>query len=114
VTADPDRLRQILGALLDNAIRHASGGGSVGISAAIVGTRARIGVRDTGPGIASDDLPHVFNRFYQADPARDRSSGGSGLGLAIVRALVEAQGGRVGAENAPGGGALIWFELPAA
>jgi two-component system sensor histidine kinase BaeS len=74
----------------------------------------RVMVRDTGPGIAPDDLPHVFDRFYQADPARDRSTGSSGLGLAIVRALVEAQGGRVGAENAPGGGALIWFELPAA
>ena len=74
----------------------------------------RIEVRDTGPGIAAEDLPHVFDRLYQADPARDRRTGSSGLGLAIVRALVEAQGGRVGAGTAPEGGALVWMELPRA
>ncbi len=112
--ADPDRLRQILSALLDNAIRHTPAGGSVAVEGAPAASAVRVVVRDSGPGIADEDLPHVFDRFYQADPARDRSTGSSGLGLAIVRALVEAQGGRVGAENVPGGGALIWFELPAA
>lgn len=88
-------------------------GGRVVIAARDVpGGRIRIEVRDSGPGIAAGDLPHVFDRLYQADPARDRRAGSSGLGLAIVRALVEAQGGRVGAGSAPEGGALVWLELP--
>lgn len=113
VMADTDRLRQILGALLDNAIRHTPAGGSVVVEAAPVGGRVRVAVRDTGPGIAPDDLPRVFDRFYQADPGRDRSTGSTGLGLSIVRALVDAHGGSVGAENVPGGGARIWVELRA-
>ena len=81
---------------------------------AATGATVRIEVRDTGLGIAVEDLPRVFDRLYQADPARDRRTGSSGLGLAIVRALVEAQGGRVGAGTAPEGGALVWMELPRA
>lgn len=116
VLADPDRVRQVLAALLDNAVRHTSAGGRVVIAAreAAAGGAVRIEVRDSGPGIAAEDLPRVFDRFYQADPARDRRTGSSGLGLAIVRALVEAQGGRVGAGSAPEGGALVWMELPRA
>jgi two-component system sensor histidine kinase BaeS len=110
---DSDRLRQILGALLDNAFRHTPRGGRVVIESRPVADRIRVAVRDTGPGLDPQDLPHVFERFYQADQARDRSTGSSGLGLAIVKALVEAHGGSVGAENAPNGGARFWFELPA-
>ncbi len=111
VEGDVDRLTQVLGALLDNAIRHTPRGGGVVIESHAAGPRVRIGVRDTGPGIAPEDLPHLFDRFYQADPARDRSTGTSGLGLAIVRALVEAHGGTAGAENVAGGGARFWIEL---
>jgi two-component system sensor histidine kinase BaeS len=115
VAADRDRVRQALAALLDNALRHAPPGGRVVLAGrAASGTTVRIEVRDTGPGIADEDLPRVFDRLYQADPARDRRTGSSGLGLAIVRALVEAQGGRVGAGTAPEGGALVWMELPRA
>ncbi len=115
VVADRDRVRQALAALLDNALRHAPPGGRVVLAGrAASGTTVRIEVRDTGPGIADEDLPRVFDRLYQADPARDRRTGSSGLGLAIVRALVEAQGGRVGAGTAPEGGALVWMELPRA
>ncbi len=128
VTADPDRLRQVLAALLDNAVRHTPAGGRVVLAArpaaaATAGAaarpggaadRVRIEVRDTGPGIPPEDLPRVFERLYQADPARDRRTGSSGLGLAIVRALVDAHGGRVGAGAAPEGGALVWLELPRA
>jgi two-component system sensor histidine kinase BaeS len=115
VVADRDRVRQVLAALLDNALRHAPPGGRVVLAGrATAGAGVRIEVRDTGPGIAAEDLPHVFDRLYQADPARDRRTGSSGLGLAIVRALVEAQGGRVGAGAAPEGGALVWMELPRA
>jgi signal transduction histidine kinase len=73
----------------------------------------RIAIQDTGPGIPPEALPRIFERFFQADPSHSRSAGTSGLGLSIVKALVEVQGGRVGAENVPGGGARLWFELPA-
>ena len=72
----------------------------------------RIEVRDGGRGIAGADLPHVFDRFYQADESRDRGAGTSGLGLAIAKAIAEAHGGSVGAANAPAGGARFWIDLP--
>jgi signal transduction histidine kinase len=72
----------------------------------------RLAVEDTGPGIPQDALSRVFERFYQADPSRSRGTGTSGLGLSIVRALAEAHGGRVGAENRVEGGARLWIELP--
>jgi signal transduction histidine kinase len=71
-----------------------------------------LAVTDTGPGIAPDQLEHVFERFYRADEGRSRDSGGSGLGLAIARAIVEAHGGRIWAESPPGKGASFHLELP--
>jgi signal transduction histidine kinase len=109
--ADPDRLEQVLGALVDNALRHTPSGGRVRVDARRALAGVRVSVTDTGPGIGTTDLPHVFERFYQADAARDRSTGSSGLGLSIVKAIVEAHGGLVGAENVAGGGARFWFEL---
>jgi signal transduction histidine kinase len=114
VSADPDRVRQVVSALLDNALRHAPPGGRVVASVVDRGTGPRVEVRDSGPGIADEDLDRVFDRLYQGDPARDRRTGSAGLGLSIVRALVEAHGGRVGAGKAPEGGAVVWFELPPA
>jgi two-component system sensor histidine kinase BaeS len=115
VRADRDRLRQVLGALGDNALRFAGDGGWLRISAApAAGASVRISVVDSGPGIAAGDVEHIFDRFYQADPSRDRSTGTSGLGLAIVRAIVDALGGRVTAGNEPGAGARFDVELPAA
>jgi signal transduction histidine kinase len=117
VRADPDRLRQVLNALGDNALRYAGPGGWIRLSAGGIAAapgRVRLSVADSGPGIAAADLDHVFDRFYQADPARDRSTRTSGLGLAIVRALVEASGGHVSAVNEPGAGARIDVDLPAA
>lgn len=110
---DERRARQVLAAIVDNALRHTPSGGHVGLSAGRVRDAVRVSVEDSGPGFASDDLPRVFDRFYQADRSRDRRTGSSGLGLSIVRALVEAQGGRAGAGNLPSGGASVWFELPA-
>jgi two-component system, OmpR family, sensor histidine kinase BaeS len=112
VAADRDRLRQVIAALVDNALRHTPAGGTVEVGAEIAGRIVSIIVRDNGPGVPPADLPHVFERFYQADAARDRSTGGSGLGLAIVRALVEAQGGAVRAANRATGGAEFRVELP--
>ncbi len=111
VRADRDRLRQVLGALLDNAIRHTPPHGTVVIEGRSSGHHVIVGVRDSGSGIAAADLPHLFDRFYQADPARDGSTGTSGLGLSIVKAIIDAHGGTVGAESPPDGGALFWFEL---
>jgi two-component system sensor histidine kinase BaeS len=110
--ADRDRLGQALAAVLDNALRHTPAGGTVTVGAERRQGRVRLAVADTGGGLAPEDIPRLFDRFYQADPARDRSTGSSGLGLAIVRALVEAQGGRVGAANGPAGGATFWIDLP--
>ena len=126
VEADPDRLRQVIGALVDNALRHTPENGSVQISARPIqaagvvvtprpGTArpvVRIAVEDTGEGIPAEALPRVFERFYQADPSRTRGTGTSGLGLSIVRALAEAHGWRVGAQNTPEGGARLWIDLP--
>ncbi len=191
VDADPDRLGQALGVLLDNAIRHTPAGGSVHVTVHVPGAamatvapaatthgadrhppvsapaatvapapaatgadrpapvpapaatgagrqasppgtppapdRVRVEVTDTGPGIAAADLPRIFDRFYQADRARDRSTGTTGLGLAIARAIVQAHGGAIGAMNradaartevgdpaAVGTGAIFWIELPLA
>lgn len=112
--ADPERLRQMLGALVDNAIRHTPAGGAITLAGTATDGVVRFDVRDSGPGVAAEDLPHVFERFYQADPSRDRARGSSGLGLAIVKALAEAHGGAVGVENAVSGGADFWIEIPAA
>ncbi|RIH81159.1 Signal transduction histidine-protein kinase BaeS [Calidithermus terrae] len=110
--ADRERLLQVLYNLLDNALRHTPAGGEVRLETALEGPWGLLRVRDTGPGIPPEDLPHVFERFYRADKARTRESGGSGLGLAIAKALVEAHGGRIAARNAPGGGAVLEVRLP--
>ncbi len=111
---DRDRIGQAIGALLDNAVRHTPRGGSIRVFAAAADARVRIRVADSGPGIAEQDLPNVFDRFYQADPARDRSTGTTGLGLAIARAIATAHAGSVGVENRAEGGACFWIELPVA
>jgi signal transduction histidine kinase len=112
VAADPARIGQVLFNLLDNALRFTPEGGRVGIRAAGRDGICELVVEDTGPGIPSDRLGIVFERFYRVDPARSRSDGGAGLGLAIARTIVEAHGGRIWAETAPGGGCEIHLSLP--
>jgi signal transduction histidine kinase len=112
VDGDRDRLRQVLGNLLSNALRYTPAGGIVTLSAGQEGSAVRFAVSDTGPGIPAEDLPHVFDRFYRGDAARDRASGGSGLGLAIARALVRAHGGAISVESAAGQGTRLSVELP--
>ncbi len=113
---DPDRIAQVLGNLLDNALRHTPAGGEVMVCLQPGAQRdeVRVTVRDTGSGIPEEHLPNIFERFYRADRARTRTDGGSGIGLAVVRQLIEAQGGRVWAESQPGKGATFGFVLPAA
>jgi signal transduction histidine kinase len=104
LSADVDRLRQIIGNLVGNALRYSGEGGTVTLRVRGHDGGAMISVSDTGPGIAPSDLPHIFDRFYRTDAARDRASGGSGLGLAIVRALVQAHGGSIDVSSKLGQG----------
>jgi len=115
VSVDRERMAQVTGNLVDNALRHTPAGGTVRISCAASAGVVTFAVQDTGDGIAAEHLPHVFERFYRADTARDRASGGSGIGLAITKALAEAHGGRVTVESAGlGAGATFTVTLPAA
>jgi len=110
--ADPVRLRQMVGNLLSNAIRYTPAGGTVTLSAEAAGDTVTIAVRDTGIGIAPDDLPKIFDRFWGADSSRTRATGGSGLGLPIARKLAEAHGGTLTATSRPGEGATMNLRLP--
>jgi len=112
VSVDPQRIEQVLLNLLDNACRYTPPGGKIALSAYREDGAVHVSVRDGGPGIAPEDLPHIFERFYRGDKSRARSSGGTGLGLSIAKALIEAHGGRIWAENAPQGGACFHFTVP--
>ena len=111
---DLQRLEQAVQNVASNALRHTPDGGRVVLRAEKAGDKVRITVRDTGPGIPPEHLPHVFDRFYKADASRAATdaASGSGLGLSIVRAIVERHGGTVTAGNAPDGGAIFEFLLP--
>ena len=113
-SVDPDRVKQVLFNLLDNALRHTPKGGWVRLHATSAGTDAVITVADNGPGIPDQELPHVFERFYRLDSARNRDSGGSGLGLAIARAIIELHGGAILAASRAEGGAVFEVRLPLA
>jgi len=101
---DPDRMAQILGNLLENALRHTPAGGTVTVMATTSSNGGvELAVADTGDGIAAGHLPHIFERFYRVDAARDRAHGGSGIGLSIVKALAEAHGGTLTVTSAGAG-----------
>ncbi len=112
LTVDPQRITQVLGNLLSNALRYTPAGGRVEIAARACPDGVIFSVSDTGPGIDPTDLPYIFDRFYRADRSRNRSSGGSGLGLAIARRLVEAHGGQIWAESVPDQGTTVHARLP--
>lgn len=133
MNADAQRISQVLGNLVSNALRHTPNGGRVVVAVSLEaevesqesttgraagrqmrspGACVRFAVSDTGPGIAPEHLPHIFDRFYRADKARTRGSGGAGLGLAIARQIVEAHGGTLSATSVPGQGASLTFTLP--
>ncbi len=110
ILADRDRLFQVLANLLDNAIKLTPAGGTVSISTSINDGFARFAVRDAGPGIDPNILPHVFERYWQSPTSRRR--GGSGLGLYIAKGLVEAHGGRIWVESTLGAGSTFSFTIP--
>ncbi len=112
IVGDEDRLRQLVLILLDNAIKYTPAGGNVTLGLSQHAGRAEIIIRDTGVGILSNDLPHVFERFYRADPARGRHPGGTGLGLAIARWIVEQHSGIITMQSTPGDGTIVTVQLP--
>ena len=114
VLGDADRLAQVLRNLLSNAIRHTPAGGQVVMRVGRSGEQVTIQVADTGSGIAPEDLPHVFDRFYRGDKSRSRRGGGAGLGLAITRQLVTAHGGQIEVASTPGQGTSFVVVLPVA
>ncbi len=113
LTADPVRLRQAVGNLVSNAVRHTPPGGAVRVTCRPgPAGESVIEVADSGTGIPADDLPHVFDRFWRAEKSRSRRTGGSGLGLAIVRKLAEAHGGTADVRSTVGQGSVFTLRLP--
>jgi two-component system phosphate regulon sensor histidine kinase PhoR len=109
VLADPARISQVIVNLVHNAIKFTPEGGSITVRAGGEGGHVRISVEDTGIGIAETELDRLFERFYKAD--KGRATPGTGLGLAIAKHIVQAHGGKIGAESTPGAGTTIWFTL---
>jgi two-component system OmpR family sensor kinase/two-component system sensor histidine kinase BaeS len=116
VEADPQRISQVLGNLIANSLVHTPAGGTVMLNAWTSTQNERqvvcMAVSDNGSGIPTGDLPHIFDRFYRADPARTRSGGGAGLGLAIAKRMIEAHHGLIWADSSPGRGTMVAFSLP--
>lgn len=111
-SGDPDRLRQVVVNLLQNAVRYNRDGGEIRVTTQATETEAVLTVSDTGTGIVAEALPHIFERFYRADKARSRAQGGTGLGLAICKAIAEAHGGSISVESKRGKGTSVTVRLP--
>jgi len=112
VEIDPQRIQQVLLNILSNAERYTPEGGQITLSAFTRRAEVRVSVTDNGPGIAPEELPYVFERFWRGDRSRSRATGGTGLGLAIAKQFVEAHGGQIWAESTPGKGSTFTFSLP--
>ncbi|HLC23408.1 MAG TPA: ATP-binding protein, partial [Dehalococcoidia bacterium] len=113
VKGDVHRLKQMVGNLVDNAVKYTPGVGTITLSLVRDGDWARMDVSDTGVGIEAEHLPHIFERFYRVDKARSRAEGGTGLGLAIVKQIAESLGGRVAVSSESGKGSTftVWLKL---
>jgi signal transduction histidine kinase len=111
---DPQRIEQVLGNLVSNALRYTPEGGQVDLTVEKTAGKAILIVSDDGPGVPAEALSSIFQRFWRGEKSRSRASGGAGLGLAIARQLVEAQGGEIQAENRPEGGLKISIQFPLA
>jgi two-component system sensor histidine kinase BaeS len=109
---DRGRLQQVIGNLLDNALVHTPPAGTIGIGVEVRPQGVAVSVRDSGPGIPPDHLPHIFDRFYRVDASRSRTTGGVGLGLAIARQFVEASGGVIAVDSPATGGTVFTVTLP--
>lgn len=109
---DAQRIGQVLRNLVDNALRYTPSDGTIIVQASQIGSSVTVRVHNTGQGIAPENLPHVFERFWRGDKSRARSVGGSGLGLSIAKQLIGAHGGTIGVESENGKGTTFWFTLP--
>ena len=114
VSIDRTRIEQVMNNLLQNAVEHTTEGGRIDVSVAEFDETVSVTVADTGEGIPSEDLPHVFDRLYRADPSRTRSTGGAGLGLTIAKQLIVAHGGTIRVESTEGKGSRFILTLPPA
>jgi heavy metal sensor kinase len=114
ISANPAAIERLLLVVLENAVKYTPAGGRIELVLSNGAGNARIEIRDTGIGIDSKDLPHIFERFYRADPARSRESGGSGLGLAIALRIAELHGGSIDAQSTLGSGSTFRLSLPLA
>ena len=114
VSVDPERMAQVLGNLVDNALRHTPAGGHISLAAAQQGNDVLLTVQDNGVGIAPDKLPRIFDRFYRGDDARQAHEGESGLGLAIAKSLVELHEGTISVQSILGEGTTFAIALPVA
>jgi two-component system, OmpR family, phosphate regulon sensor histidine kinase PhoR len=114
VLVDPDAMNQVFGNLIENAVKYGKAGNQIRVGARSLENEIEFFVQDFGPGIASEHLERIFERFYRIDKARSRESGGTGLGLAIVRHIVQAHGGAIRAESELGAGTTFFITLPAA
>jgi len=114
VSADPERIHQVLANLLTNAISYSPAGGEIRVRACVLRDQVRVEIEDHGIGLAPEDQRRIFDRFYRASEGRALREQGSGLGLAIVKELVEAHGGQVGVTSQLGSGSTFWFTLPSA
>lgn len=112
IHGDSESLKRLITNLLQNALKYTNKGGLVKISLVSSGNGALLIIFDNGVGISDENLPHIFDRFYRADPSRSRAAGGSGLGLSIVKAIVETHKGRINVESAPGTGTTFSIYLP--
>ncbi len=109
---DPDRLKQVIINLVDNAVRFSPRGSTVEVRGDLAGDEIKVSVKDEGPGITEDEQQLVWERFYKADSFKTGRDSGSGLGLAIARQIIELHGGRVGLDSSPGAGSTFWFTVP--
>jgi len=112
VMVDPDAINQVFGNLIENAVKYGKTGKKIKVGARALDSEIEFFVQDFGPGIASEHISRIFERFYRVDKARSREAGGTGLGLAIVKHIVQAHGGRVRAESELGSGTTFLFTLP--
>jgi signal transduction histidine kinase len=112
IQVDEARMMQVLGNLIDNALRYTPAGGSITLRAGTAENMVTLQVQDTGQGIQPEELPHVFERFYRADKSRNEADGASGLGLAIARAIITAHGGTLHAESESGQGTRMVIRMP--
>ncbi len=111
VSADETRLEQVLSNLVSNAIKYSPQGGEIQITGQVRPAQVIICISDQGPGVAPEDIPHIFDRFYRSSNVK-RTTKGAGLGLYLARAVIEAHGGRIWVDPRPGNGARICFSLP--